>query len=143
MIFIPGNVPSSKNSKIAVSGKGVFHSKTVKKYLRSLNIQTYSVSKKTVKGYVRDPNIFETFRNEFNEMLVGKETPYLLQLHFVRRTKHKADFGNLQQIIADLLVAHDFIEDDNMDIMFPVPLKIGGCYYSYNKTIPGVFIKIQ
>ncbi len=32
IIFIPGNIPSLKNSKIATS-KGVFSSKTVKKFL--------------------------------------------------------------------------------------------------------------
>jgi hypothetical protein len=51
MIFIKGNVPSLKNSKI----KGIYHPKTVTKYLRSLNIQGYSASKKTVKEY-KDPN---------------------------------------------------------------------------------------
>ena len=51
LLFIKGNVPSLKNSKIKTS-RGIFSSKTVKRYLNSLGIQSYSPSKKIVKGYL-------------------------------------------------------------------------------------------
>ena len=35
LLWIPFNVPSSKNSKVKTS-RGIFHSKTVKNYLREL-----------------------------------------------------------------------------------------------------------
>ena len=58
--FIQGNCPSLKNSKIK-GENGIFHSKTVGKYLKSLGIQHYSSSKKTVKGYAdaQRLNLFE------------------------------------------------------------------------------------
>ena len=41
LIFIPGNTPSLKNSKVKTA-RGIFSSTTVKKYLRNLGIQNYS-----------------------------------------------------------------------------------------------------
>jgi len=141
VIWIDGNVPSSKNSKVKTS-RGVFHSKTVKKYLQHLGIQKFSTREKTVKGYVKRPNKFEALREDFEKALEDKVAPYKIGFHFVRGTKHKFDFHNAVQILADLMVAHDFIEDDNMDYFIPIVYKKDGKYYSYNKEKPGVYIKI-
>jgi len=144
MIFIPFNTPSSKNSKIATKN-GVFHSKTVMKYLRNLGIQNYSVTRKTVKGYVRKPNLFLlSFKDkdlvEYTE--AAKFPPIKIGFHFVRDSDREADFHNLVQVVMDLLVAHHIIEDDNMNCVLPFPLEINNKYYSYNKENPGVYIKI-
>mgnify|MGYP001051326341 CR=1 FL=1 len=141
MIWIDGNVPSLKNSKVKTS-RGIFPSKTVQNYIRDLGIQSYSVSKKIVKGYVRRDNLFEQLRPEFEEAMKDKETPYRIGFHFVRRTKHKFDFHNMVQILADLMVAHDFIEDDNMEYFIPIPMRMKGEFYHYDKEKPGVYIKI-
>lgn len=141
MIWIDGNVPSSKNSKVKTS-RGIFASKTVTKYLRALGIQHYSVGKKIVSGYVRRPNLFEELRPQFEEALKDKNPPFVVGFHFVRNSKRKFDFHNIVQIIADLIVAHDFIEDDNMDHFIPVPFKKKGEYYSVDKEKPGVYVKI-
>ena len=141
MIWIDGNVPSSKNSKVK-SKNGVFASSTVKRYLGALGIQTYSVRDKTVKGYARRPNLVEKLRPEFEKALEGREYPIRVGFHFVRDSKRKFDFHNIVQIVADLMVAHDFIEDDNMDCFIPVPFKIKGNYYTVDKECPGVYIKI-
>lgn len=141
MIWIPGNVPSSKNSKVK-GPNGIFSSKTVKRYLGSLGIQSYSVSQKTVRGYVRRPNLLEEMRPQFEEALKGKEYPIKIGFHFIRDTKRAFDFHNIVQIIADLMVAHDFVEDDDMNHFIPVPFKIKGEYFSKNKENPGVYIKI-
>lgn len=136
-IFIPFNTPSSKNSKIATK-KGVFHSKTVMNYLRSLGIQHYSASKKTVTEYKTKPNLF---RQAFKDW--EKPTEFIkLGLHFIRDSKRDADFHNICQLIFDLMVAHDFIEDDSMRYVLPFPLEIDGKYFSYSKTAPGVIIRI-
>ena len=74
LIFIPGNVPSSKNSRINTS-KGSFASKTVKSYLNSLGIQSYSSSKKLVKGYVNKPNLIDNLREDFLKQTSGKQLP--------------------------------------------------------------------
>lgn len=150
MMWVPGNVPSLKNSKVKTS-KGIFSSPTVNKYLRSIGIQGYSSSKKTVKGY-KDPsrkNLFEMQRPIFDAMLSGKEYPLVIGIHQIRNSKRAFDFSNSVEIIQDLLVAHDFIEDDNVRFMFPMPMTIDGKlgikdrnYYSVDKEDPGFFLKV-
>lgn len=141
MIFIKGNVPSSKNSRINTQN-GSFASKTVKAYLNSLGIQSYSSSKKLVKGYVNKPNLIENLREDFLKQTSGKQLPLEIGFHFVRDSKRKFDFHNIVQVILDLLTAHDFIIDDNMDCAIPFALKIDNKFYSVDKECPGVWIKI-
>ena len=151
VIFVPNNCPSLKNSKVKTS-KGVFSSKTVKKYLGLLGIQTYSSGKKTVKGYVNRPNQFEALREQFNKSLENKEFPVLLGFHFVRDSKRASDFGNMTEIIFDLLTAHDIIPDDNVKFVFPVPMTKEGMlpteqnfrehqWISIDKEGSGVYLK--
>jgi hypothetical protein len=141
LIFIPFNVPSLKNSKIKTS-RGIFPSKTVKNYLTDLGIQRYSASRKEVVGYKTKPNKFEELREIFNKALEGKEPPVEIGFHFVRKTKHKFDFNNANQIIADLLTAHGIIEDDNMDCFIPYAFKMNDKFYTIDKENPGVYLKI-
>jgi hypothetical protein len=152
MIFIPYNTPSLKNSKVKTS-KGIFSSKTVKKYLGLLGIQTYSSSKKTVKGYVTRDNEFEKLRKGFEVLMEDKGFPLLLGFHFVRDTKRKFDFGNATEIIFDLLTAHDIIPDDNISFIIPSIMSKDGVlpsstnmreieWYSVDKENPGVYLNI-
>ncbi len=141
LIFIPGNVPSSKNSRINTK-HGSFARKTVKAYLNNLGIQSYSSSKKTVKGYVNKPNLIENLREDFLDQTSGKQLPLEIGFHFVRDSKRKFDFHNIVQVILDLMTASDIIIDDNMDCVIPFALKIGGGFYSVDKNDPGVYIKI-
>lgn len=140
-IFIPGNIPSLKNSKVKTKG-GIFSSKTVTKFIRSLGIQSYSVSKKQVKGYVARPNKFLELIEPFKEQIKNEKKPYLIGFHFVRNSHRRFDFVNIVQIIADLLVAHDIIEDDDMTCFIPIPIKIDDRYFTIDKENPGVYIKI-
>lgn len=94
-------------------------------------------------GYVRRENLFEQLRTDFEKVLEGKDPPFKVGLHFVRSSKRKFDFNNANQIIADLLVAHDIIEDDNMDYYLPYPLEMDGKYYTVDKESAGVYIKID
>jgi Holliday junction resolvase RusA-like endonuclease len=141
MIFIKGNVPSSKNSRINTK-HGSFASKTVKNYLNNLGIQSYSSSKKIVKGYVNKPNLIEELREEFLKQVEGKELPLQIGFHFVRDSRRNFDFHNIVQVIADLFTAHDFLNDDCMKYFIPIPLNLNGEWYSYDKENPGVYIKI-
>lgn len=154
MIFIPGNVPSLKNSKVK-SKRGIFASPTVTRYLRTLGIQSFSSRKKEVKGYVdlKKPNKMEGFRELIEEMKIGKDNPLFIGFHQVRDSKRKFDFSNSVELIQDLFVAHDFIEDDNIEFMFPIPMTIDGRlptvknlrnenWYTINTENPGVYIKI-
>lgn len=154
MIWIPGNVPSLKNSKVKAKN-GIFASPTVSKYIRSLGIQNFNSGKKTVKGYVSKskPNYFETIRDDFTEMMEGKDAPIIIGYHHVRKDKRAFDFSNSVEILQDLFTAHDFIEDDNVRFVFPSPMSIDGElptpdniriteWYSVDKHSPGVYIKI-
>lgn len=138
-IWIPGNCPSSKNSKIATS-RGVFHSKTVSKYLRNLGIQHFSPSKKTVKEYKTKPNLFRKAFENSNWKKPDKQV--IIGFHYVRGTRHKFDWINILQLTVDLMVSHDYLEDDNMDYLVPKAFKKEGGYYSYNKENPGVYIRL-
>jgi len=138
-LFIKGNVPSLKNSKVKTS-KGIFSSKAVNKYIRSLGIQSYSSSKKVVKTYVTRKNEFEKTKEYFSKYLI--KTPYKVGFHFVRGSKHKYDFNNANQLIADLMTAHNIIEDDDTTIFLPFPMEINSEYSSYSKENPGVYIKV-
>lgn len=153
LIWIPGNCPSLKNSKVKTS-RGIFSSPTVKKYLSSLGIQRYSSSKKEVIGYIKRDNIFEGLRHQFNKSLEGKEFPLMISFHFVRDSNRKFDFGNATEVLFDLLTAHDIIPDDNMSYIFPSVMAIDGTlptkdnirnfkWYSVDKENPGVWIKIN
>lgn len=154
MIWIPGSVPSLKNSKVKTK-RGIFSSPTVNKYIRSLGIQSFDSRKKIVKGYVDKtrPNQIELLREQFAEMKAGKGDPIFIGYHQVRKTKALFDFSNSVEVVQDLFTSHDFIEDDNVKYVFPIPMSIDGelptesnlrttKWYSVDKENPGVFIKI-
>lgn len=154
MIFIPNSVPSLKNSKVKTKS-GIFSSPTVNKYIRKLGIQSFNSRTKTVKGYVDKsrPNLFEEFREEFKKMREGKSDPIFIGYHQVRDSKRLFDFSNSVELVQDLFTAHDFIEDDNVKYVFPVPMTKEGNlpsennirveqFYSVDKENPGVYIKI-
>lgn len=120
MIFIKGNVPSSKNSK-QWTGKYLISSKTVRNYINKFSYQFYSLE-----------NI-----KKFKEMLKDKEKPYKIGFYFIRDTKRKFDYINILQIVCDLMVKAGMIEDDNADEIIPVFLG-----YEVNKENSGVRIEV-
>lgn len=140
-IFIPGSVPSSKNSKIK-SKRGVFHSKTVRNYLSSLGIKSFSTRRKQVDNHKTKEDVFGERIKVLRKEIDSQDPPYKLGFHFVRKDKRSFDFHNMVQIIADLMVAYDLIEDDDMDHFIPVPYTKNNNYYSINKEDPGVYIKL-
>lgn len=137
LIFLPGNTPSLKNSKIM----GRFPSKTVQKWLRLYGIQSFNSGNKEVKFFKRIPKQYD-FEKLCQPIKECKEYPIKLGLHFIRGTRHKFDFVNIVQIVADLMIAFDIIPDDNMEYFLPFPLEIDGRYWSYDKNNSGCFIKI-
>jgi len=145
LVFIPGNVPSSKNSKIKTS-RGIFNSKAVSKYLQFIGVKRYSAKKREVENYKTRPNKFFTAIHEsgvfYGRNILNSEQ-VKFGFHFVRKTRRKFDFHNMVQIIADLLVAHTFILDDDITHFLPYPMEMDGKYYSHDKENPGVWIGIE
>jgi hypothetical protein len=116
--FIPGNVPSSKNGR-RWTGKFFISSKTVMKYRKDTT------------------NIYKKFAASFKKELVKHDLPVTVSFKFYRGTRHKFDYINPAQTVQDDMVKHGWIEDDNMTFILPHFEE-----YVYNKTKPGVEIKI-
>ena len=139
MIWIPYNVPSSKNSKVKTS-KGLFNSPVVSNYLRKLGIKSYSSRKKEVVLFKTTSLLFPV--EELNTLFKDVDKPLIIGFHFVRDSKRKADFHNLVQLPLDLMTSFGIINDDNMDESFAVPLLIDNKFYSINKDFPGVYVDL-
>lgn len=118
MIFIKGNVPSSKNNKVW-TGKFLVWSKSAQKY------------RKDSKPY------WEEYREQFIKACESVNKPYYVSFTFVRGSKHKFDYVNPLQTVLDIMVEMEWLEDDNADEIVPV---FGE--YTYDKENPGVFIEI-
>ena len=118
MIFIAGNVPSSKNSK-RWTGKMLINSKTVMNYIKATKSQ-----------YVRN-------RDKFLEMTAGLEYPVVVSFKFIRGSRHKFDYINPAQTVQDLMVKNEWIEDDNANYIIPSFEE-----FEYDKENPGVQIKV-
>ena len=117
-LFIPGNVPSSKNGR-RWTGKYFISSKTVMKY-----------RKDTAKYY-------KQFASSFKKELSKHTLPVIISFKFFRGTRHKFDYINPAQTVQDDMVKHEWLEDDNM--MYIIPRFES---YVYDKENPGVEIKI-
>lgn len=125
--FIPGSVPSSKNSKQVTFRNGkplVLWSKAAQEY-----------KKKSKPFWVK-------YCNEFRFAASGSMDrepiyPIKVSFKFIRGSKHKFDYINPLQTICDLMVEFGWIPDDNADIILPIFEE-----YSYSKENPGVIIKI-
>ena len=106
MIFIPGNTPSSKNSKQFVTLKTgktlLINSKTVQKYLKESKAD-WLINK-----------------NEFLKMLKDKEKPYKVELFFIRDSKRRFDYINVAQIVFDLMQEYEYIENDDSINVIPI-----------------------
>ena len=119
MIFIAGNVPSSKNSK-RWTGKMLINSKTVMKYIKDTDMQ------------------YKTFKTDFKKLIAGKELPVIVSFKFIRGTRHRFDYVNPAQTVQDLMVKYDWLEDDSSDHLLPMFDE-----YEYSKDKPGVLITIK
>ena len=117
-IFIPGNVPSSKNGRVW-TGRYSIASKATRRYW-----------KQSEKYWIKYKKKFATLIKKYKE-------PYRVKFTFIRGSKHKFDYLNPAQTIQDLMVKHRWIEDDNCDILIPEFGK-----YKYDKEKPGVIITI-
>ena len=117
-VFIPSNVPSSKNSKVW-TGKFLVSSKATQRW------------KKNTAEY------WELFRPRFVKALKIRKKPYKISFKFIRDSRRRFDYVNPLQTVQDEMVEYGWLEDDNADELIPVFEK-----YEYDKKNPGVWITI-
>lgn len=117
--WIPGNVPSSKNSR-RWTGKYFIASKTVMKYRSD-----------TKADYIR-------IAPQFKYEIAKYEFPLTITFKFVRGTRHKFDYINPCQTVQDDMVKHNWLEDDNCEFIIPKFEE-----FEYNKENPGVWIELD
>ena len=123
--IIKGNTPSSKNAK-QWTGKFLIANKNTQLWRKE------------------NEEYFKEHRDEFREATKDLRKPFYVYFSFVRKSRHKADFGNLCQAVLDEMTKHDWIDDDNMDEILPVPLvnpETGLCH-SYDKENPCTIITV-
>jgi Holliday junction resolvase RusA-like endonuclease len=115
---IPGNTPSSKNSRIW-TGKYSIASAATRKW----KLATDEYWKEQAKA----------FRKESK----GLPKPLYIEFKFYRKSKHRFDLINIAQAVQDAMVNYDWIDDDNADELIPVFVP-----YEYDNKNPKVEIKI-
>jgi hypothetical protein len=139
-IFIPGEVYSSKNSKMILP-----------KYCGNGSIWTFkgrparpSISNSAqVSKYKKEKlPLFTANRELFLEMVKWKALPYIIEFTFYRATHGRFDFHNMCQLICDIMVDSFWIDDDNIDVMLPVPPLPPKRAYHISKEKPGVLIRV-
>ncbi len=118
-IFIYGDVPSSKNSKVW-TGKLLVSSGKVYRYKRMAKMQ------------------FEAHRNRFIKAASRKSVPLHVKFTFYRETHQRFDFNNISQAVCDLMVSCGWIEDDSYKYLVPV----FNSEVIIDKVNPGVKIEI-
>lgn len=117
-IFIPGNVPSSKNSRVW-TGRFLVGSKSTQKYVKETEMIYFSLAKK--------------FRKITNNL----QKPLAVEFEFVRDSKRKFDYINPLQTVQDLMVRSGWIDDDSCEYIIPFFKP-----YRIDKNNPGVYIYI-
>ena len=115
---IPTNTPSSKNN-------------------RRWTGRYFIVSKRTADWKKITKSDWIGQKQDFLEELKKTTKPYYIELTFNRKSKHKFDYINICQGVADAMVEHGWLNDDNAD-----EVKFFFADYEYNKDNPGVIIKI-
>jgi len=130
-IFIKSNTPSSKNSKQIVLHKIKGSDKMKRLIIHSK--PTLKYKKQTKLEWLEQKRVFLNLTKD-------ESLPLVVGFHLVRKSRHQFDFINILQIVQDLMVEYGWIKDDNMDSLIPIPFKMNGKYYTYNKENPGVYI---
>lgn len=117
--FIPGNVPSKKNS---------LHPRNRGKRMISSKYEQY---KRSVESYLIKMS------KSFKKALKEKEKPYEIGFFFIKPTKHAADYTNKIDTVQDVLVSFGLLPSDEMDVIKPIPLG-----YEVNREKAGVIIRL-
>jgi len=126
-IFIPGNTPSSKNSKQII----VLKKKTGEQFHTLIDSELTKKWKKEIKDYMA------IYKRPFLDMSKKFEYPLYIQFTFVRNSARDFDYINPCQAIQDMMVEYGWLPDDNTKFIKPF---FGDVIIDRDQ--PGVYIKI-
>lgn len=116
-LFIPYEVPSSKNSRIVGDG--------------------FSIASKQCSEYKQVTKLYwESLKKCFNDQV--QNYPVHVSFKFIRKGKNTFDLTNAVQIVQDLMTDYKWLPDDNMNYLIPDFKE----WYAIDRYNPGVIIKI-
>jgi len=145
--YIPGNVPSSKNSKeiiyIYTGRSSCCNAKYIKSNGKFICMKCRQVTtpgkrpvlseSKLTKEYKEKTSLY--YSSQVIRELFDLKKPIGLGMFFIRSSKHHYDFINASQVICDILVKNNVIDDD--DTQNVIPIFLGE---KYDKEEPGVVL---
>lgn len=145
-IYIPGEVYSSKNHK-RVMTRPYFLSKG--SFIKKQN--TWRLNGKRIIPFIGDTEavmfykdqiipVYIANRKKFLNIIDGLNFPLFIEICFIVPTKRKWDFNNLTQLVTDMMVMAEWVEDDSVRELFPVPPRQFEPPYFINKEDSGVII---
>jgi len=118
VFWISGNTPSSKNNRVW-TGTHFHSSPATQKWRRQTKFE-----------WMYQKMIFQY-------LISTLPIPYFIELTFIRKSRHRFDYGNIAQAVLDEMVFHEWLVDDNANWIKP--------YYGtyvHDPVTPGVIIKI-
>ena len=152
-IFINGNVPSLKSSqeiRQLNTGKSAccnapYIKVGSKEYICTKCDNRCQLGKRAILGHSDrvqeyiDNNSQQFIDNRplYLELIKNYEKPIYVGMYFIRASKHRWDFHNAVQLLADLMTKHNLNSDDDVNNFIPVYL---GSHHDPIK--PGVIIYI-
>jgi len=132
-IYIPGNVPSSKNNR------GLMRVSKVVKQSPMMVTGTLLPSPQTQDYKKNTKHHWERLAPVFKQMIGIRKPPYTISFFFIHKMRNTWDFVNRSQICLDLMVEHGWLTDDDTTQVIP-DFSEGA---AYDKNFPGVIIKIK
>lgn len=149
-IFLPGNIPSSKNSKQIqerYTGKSICCSADYDRKTKLCSKcgkitgsakRPMLVNSEVVQKYVENhADDYNKVRPLFLELAKGQTLPLQVGVYFIRDSHRRWDIGNACQIITDLMKDHFLIPDDDSTNISCVFLG-----FHVDKDKPGCIVKI-
>lgn len=133
-IFIPGEVPSSKNQKEAkVHSKEEFdeqEGKMKKKTFGKVHLSKFTKEYKAESG-----KYYLSYKQSFLSLVDDLPLPYHIGFLVYRKSVRAFDYGNIIQIVQDQMQNYEWIPEDNMQSLVPH-------YLGWKKipSTPGVWI---
>jgi len=121
-IFIPGEVPSSKNSRQIIIKGGKYR----------------SIASDFCQKYIKSTRILYSMAEPVFSRMIPYTPPLCIGFQFVRKTNRIFDYTNIAQIVQDMMTQSNWIKDDRMSELLPVFFP-----YTKDKENPGVWISIE